>query len=278
MAVWGKKKDIEERITGSMQKVFSTKKDRKMAIHVAAATGAGIVAVLPIGIDAWALRVAEVVMVICVASSYGEKLTKSAAKGLFLSSFAQLVGEKVAIALLEALEAGKVASAPTGVGPAAAYAAKAGVAVGLIEAVGNMVIAYYEKPESLTGKACKTAEIIGVSADIARVFEALAGLTEVLTDKPVAESGKSEISFKGNSLSEAERRDAVRKAGNVKDKLKEAKAIAQKTGDSQQVANINKAIQKIEYLQSDITLNRSTIQSTFNDAQRAIGKVANYKV
>ena len=278
MALFKKRKDIEQKITIAMQSVFSTKKDRKMAIHVAAAAGAGIVAILPVGIDAWALRIAEIVMVICIASSYGEKLTKSAAKGLLLSSFAQLAGETAAFAALEALEVGKVASLPTGAGPIAAYAAKAGIAITLIETVGNLVIAFYEKPNGIGSIACKTAEVIGAAADIARIKEALAGLIETISGgSEAAEAGlegtggNNEISFKGTpKLSEPERRNAVRQARAAKTKLEGAKKIAIKENNPQKVAKINKAIQQVGYLESDITLNRSTIASTLYDAERAI--------
>ena len=118
------KNQIEKELMEKMQNAFSTTQDRRKAVHLAAAAGAGIVAALPIGIDAWALRLCEVIMVVCIASSYGERLTKSSAKGIMLSSFAQLAGEAAAIAALEAAEAAKIASVGTGIGPVAAFAIK----------------------------------------------------------------------------------------------------------------------------------------------------------
>lgn len=269
------KDSIEKRITYRMQKAFSTKKDRKKAIHVAAVAGAGIVALLPIGLDAWALRVAEIIMVICIASSYGEKLTKSAAKGLLLSSFAQLAGETVAIAALEALEAGKVASSATIIGPIAAYGTKAGIAVGLIETVGNLVITYYERPNSLGNTACRTAEFIGGAADISRVIELFTSLSNILVESSVVglgQTGSSIVSFKGGSLSESEKRAATRKAIQIEDKLREAKRIAEKANDSRKVSDINSAMKKVDCLKSNLITGKPT-SSALNDAKKAIEKL-----
>lgn len=190
------KKKIEVQLTEKMQNAFRTTQDRKNAVHLAAAAGAGIVAALPIGIDAWALRLCEVILVICVASSYGEKLTKSAAKGLMLSSFAQLAGETAAITALEAAEAAKVATFGTGIGPIAAFTIKSGIAVGLIESVGWLVISYYEKKDGFGAKACKAAENIGFIADISRLTTAAGEALASGTDR---KSGSSQISFTGQT-------------------------------------------------------------------------------
>lgn len=187
---------IEKKLTTTMQNAFSSTKDRKNAVHLTAVAGAGIVAALPVGIDAWALRLAEVIMVICIAASYGEKLTKSAAKGLMLSSFAQLAGETAALTALEAAETAKVASIGTGVGPAVCYGIKASVAVSLIEAVGHLVIDYYEKPNSLSAKVCKTTEKIGLIADISRVTTAVSMSADHTQDTlSDAEGATEQISF-----------------------------------------------------------------------------------
>lgn len=188
---------IEKELTTRMQETFSSTEDRKMAIHLTAVAGAGIVAALPWGVDAWALRLAEIIMVICISSSYGEKLTKSAAKGIMLSSFAQLAGEAAAITALEAAETAKVATLATGVGPVAAYGIKSGIAVTLIETVGHLVIAYYEKSDSFGAKTCKWAEKIGFTADIARVVAVTAEYNENLNESNTDVENDKYISFTG---------------------------------------------------------------------------------
>ncbi len=114
---------------------MTTRQKALAAVHTAAAAGALTVAALPIGLDAIALRAEEVAAVIAVGSFYGAKLTKSTASGLMASGFAQMVGEKVALAALEASHA-------TGFG---AYAIKAGIATTLIEAVGRCAADYFEE-------------------------------------------------------------------------------------------------------------------------------------
>ena len=181
-----------------MQKAFSGAEDRKAAIHLTAVAGAGIVASLPLGIDAWALRLAEVIMVICIAASYGEKLSKSAAKGIMLSSFAQLAGEAAAFTALEAAETAKVATVATGAGPVVAYGIKSGIAVTLIETIGHLVIAYYEKSGSIEAKVCKVVENIGFAADVTRAASVVVGFTDNLDTSTIDNSSES-ISFTGNS-------------------------------------------------------------------------------
>ena len=190
----GKFQQIENKIAAVMQKKFNSAKNRKKAIHLASAAGAGIVATLPIGTDVIGLRACEIIMIMLIAESYGEKLTKSAAKGLMLSSFAQAVGEKAAIATLEALEAAKMLTGPV------AWGVKAGVAVALIESLGHMVIRYYENPKSLGAKACKVAEGVGLAADVGRVIGLAKGIggkaqaADAAAETVAAESAGVEIS------------------------------------------------------------------------------------
>ena len=81
-----KKDDIERKIESEMtQKFKAASGNPKLAIHLAAVAGAFICALLPIGIDVWGLRTCEVIMIICIASLYGEKLTKAAARGILAS-------------------------------------------------------------------------------------------------------------------------------------------------------------------------------------------------
>lgn len=190
---------IEKQLTANMQEAFSSTGDRKAAIHLTAVAGAGIVAALPLGVDAWALRLAEVIMVICIAASYGEKLSKSAAKGIMLSSFAQLAGEAAAITALEAAETAKVTTVATGAGPVIAYGIKSGIAVTLIETIGHLVIAYYEKSGSIGAKACGVAEKIGFTADITRAAAVMVGFTEDLDTSDIDSGNGKNISFTGSS-------------------------------------------------------------------------------
>lgn len=244
------KRSIEAKLTQKMQEAFSSMEDRKAAIHLTAASGAAIVAALPIGIDAWALRLAESIMVICIAGSYGEKLTKSAAKGLMLSSFAQLAGEAVAITALEAAEASKLAAAATGVGPVVAYGIKSSVAVGLIETVGHLVISYYEKPQGLGAKACKTTETIGLVADISRIATVVTDLSHAEdtanTDPDVSnfpsENKNNSISFLGSVYTESDLADAAKKVENARGKVKQYE----------------------EYLDADIKFGRDTTRNALN--------------
>lgn len=113
---------------------MSRRSEALAAVHTTAAGGAATVAVLPIGADVIALRTEETAMVMYVGSLYSETLTKAAAKGLLASGFAQMAGETVALTALEVANA-------TGF---FAWAIKAGVASGLIEAVGHCAVDYFE--------------------------------------------------------------------------------------------------------------------------------------
>jgi len=107
----------------------------KMVVHSMAAAGMPTVAALPVGADATALRAEEVAMIIAIGKVYGQKLTKAAASGILASGFAQMVGEKIAIGLLEMSNA---------TGPLA-FVIKSGVAVSLIEMVGMCAIDFFEE-------------------------------------------------------------------------------------------------------------------------------------
>ena len=170
-------KQIEEKLHASMTQAFDTAgANPKQAIHLAAAAGAAVCAVLPVGADVWGLRTCEVVMVLCIASLYGEKLTKAAARGILASSFGQLAGEAVALTALEA------ANGAGFLNPALAYAIKSGVAVALIEAIGHAALRHYETRQgtpTLFDAMCAA----GGMADIARVEETVSA---VLSQVPAA--------------------------------------------------------------------------------------------
>ena len=255
---------ISKRLTDTMTKTFSSTKDRRKAIHLTAVAAAAIIAVLPIGIDAWALRLAEITMIICIASSYGEKLTKSAAKGLLVSSFAQLAGETAAYATLEFLEGSKVATAASGFGPVAAYAAKTTIAVTLIEAVGNLVIEYYENPNSLGSTACETVEKIGAIADASRLSLLVFNSLEQVMNNPTS-SNSDVISFKGASSD-----DAMHEINQKKRELRKIIKENQNLTDSKAkeiVWNAKNAEQKLEFMENDIILKRS-VKNNYSDYMR----------
>lgn len=180
---------IEEKITQKMEASFSKAKNPREAVHATAVAGAAIVATLPVGTDAVALRIAEITMVILIARFYGEKLTKSAAKGFLLSSAAQAMGEFLALEVAEVL---KIAN------PAVAYLVKSGIAVGIIEAVGHMTISFYENPQGNGAKICSITEAVGFGADVVRVAEFADNLAVDTTDSGrLEEVGGGEIPFTG---------------------------------------------------------------------------------
>lgn len=212
-------------------------------------------AMLPIGVDAWALRATEWIMIVCIASSYGEKLTKSAAKGVLLSSFAQLVGETAAIAALEAAETSKVLSAPTGAGLAVAYGIKSSIAVGLIEAVGHCVLASYETPTGAASKACRVAEAIGAAADVARLANAVSVLA---VDQTYIGSERTQaaISFTGDEKA-AVLKDLQKKLESAQGRVKQyegfiASDISHGRDTSQNEINLKYAIKEVESILAEI--------------------------
>lgn len=163
-----KKDDIERKIESEMtQKFKAASGNPKLAIHLAAVAGAFICALLPIGIDVWGLRTCEVIMIICIASLYGEKLTKAAARGILASSFAQLVGEAAALTALEAADVANLLN------PCLAYGIKASIAVSLIEAIGHEALKHYDKKYKAGEKRKLTAFdaicVAGGAADVARI-------------------------------------------------------------------------------------------------------------
>ena len=79
--------------------------------------------------------------------------------------------------------------------PPAVYAAKTGVCVTLIEAIGNLLIAHYEKPGGAESKMVETLEFVGTVADIGRVADTIANAAEVLNESVIPPA----ISFTGNA-------------------------------------------------------------------------------
>lgn len=177
---------IENTLEKAMTKQFLAAKDSKTAIHMAAVAGAGICAVLPIGVDAWALRCAEIFCIMRISALYGENLTKAAGRGLLASSFAQLVGEKAALAALAAANATNILN------PVVAYGIKASIAVTLIEAVGHAALDYYRKKYENPSMDSKTLFdgmcVVGGIRDAA----ALAGGINHLTEGSLQSTGGME--------------------------------------------------------------------------------------
>ena len=183
-----------------LQKIFDKMacENPKNAIHGTAAAAAGIVALLPIGVDAWALRLCEIFMLISIYSHFGIKISKSVAESLMSAAFMQAVGETAAYIALESADTAAIATG--GLGAPAAFAIKFGIASGLIEAVGWTTVKYLEG-NKLAEIAIHVADGVGVTADIGRVTGTLvsSGSEELSSTSPT--QGKTEqISFCGNIL------------------------------------------------------------------------------
>lgn len=147
------------------------------AVHATAAAAATIVAICPIGVDAVCLRAAECFMIISIFSHYGVKISTSVAKSIMMSSFAQLVGEGIALTALEAADAAIILN------PAIGYAIKCGVACTLVETIGFTVIKSLDGGGSEAAKAFADAMCaVGLGADFKRVGAAVGKLGGI-TDK-----------------------------------------------------------------------------------------------
>ena len=106
---------LKEKTAKRLNKIFKKMacKDPKKAIHTTALSSAMIVAALPIGIDAWALRLCECLMLMSIYSHYNIKLSQSAAESLLTAAFAQAVGEAAAYTALEAADAAAILTGGT---------------------------------------------------------------------------------------------------------------------------------------------------------------------
>ncbi len=185
---------LKTKIEKKLQKIFDKMacENPEDAIHGTALTAAGVVALLPIGIDAWALRACEIYMLMSIYSHYGVKLTKSTAESLMTAAFAQAVGEAAAYIALESANA--AAYATGGLGAPAAYAIKVGIATTLIEAIGWTTVKHIEG-NKLASAAIHIADGIGVASDVSRVVGAIAGTSTTTTSS--ASSPSNPISFTG---------------------------------------------------------------------------------
>ena len=151
------------------------------AVKTAAGSAAVIVAALPPVADTWALRMAEVLMVMSIFGHYGVKADEATVKALLLSGFAQAIGRAAAYAALEAADAAILAN------PALGYAIKVGIATSLISAVGISVIKMMEGSESakvVTEIMCE----ISLGADLIQATDALAGIGAPTLDAQIAKA------------------------------------------------------------------------------------------
>lgn len=187
---------IENKLESKMVEKFQATSDMKTAIHLTALAGAAICAALPIGVDVGALRLAEVIMIICIASRFGEKLTRSAARGILASSFAQLVGEGAALSALAAADAANLLN------PLLAYGIKSSIAVGLIEAIGHIALHHYEKKyENLKKKQVTAFDAICVAggiADVARVTSLAGDMLKTPTSNDSLGNVAAQVTFTGS--------------------------------------------------------------------------------
>ncbi len=110
-------------------------------IHKWALAGAATAAAAPIGVDSVLLSGEEIVMIINLGAEFGMNIGKSAATGILSAAIASGVGQAAAFAAFEAANAGYPLTIPI----------KAGIAAGLIEAVGHAAYAYFRN-ESKKGR------------------------------------------------------------------------------------------------------------------------------
>lgn len=181
-------------------------------------------------------------MVLCIASLYGEKLTKATARGILASSFGQLAGEAVALTALEAANGAGFRN------PALAYAIKSGVAVALIEAIGHAALRHYEARQdspTLFDAMCAA----GGMADLARAEEAIsAALSQAPAAAPVPELEADpavETTF-----------GAVSFCGTADNARRQQKALQEWKRD--EAAAKRKVKQYAGFLETDISRGRST--------------------
>lgn len=105
-------------------------KPSRSIIHTIAATGGAAAAALPVGADVAALMAGEITMVIKIGKEFGVELDKSAAAGVLTACGCTVVGSSI----FEAANIGYPFTIPI----------KTAIAVGVIEAAGNLVYDYFD--------------------------------------------------------------------------------------------------------------------------------------
>lgn len=238
MACNNNEDSLKKKAAEKLNKVFKKMacKDPRKAIHATALSSALIVAALPIGVDAWALRLAECLMLMSIYAHYDIKLSQSAAESLLTAAFAQAVGEAAAYAALEAADAAAVLTG--GISLAICIP----IAAGLIEAVGWTTIKYIEG-NGVAKVAIRTMEIVGGVADINRLANAVsASVPTETSDSSAISSTNNPISFTGAAYTLQDLEEAGKKVESAARKVK----------------------QYTEYLRQDIAKRRDTGRNEIN--------------
>ena len=158
------------------------------AVCVTAASAAAIVAALPPFLDTWALRLAEVLMLVSIYSHYGVKISTSVARTIMTSGFAQTVGSEVALVALEAADAAIVLN------PLIGYGIKVSIAVGIISAIGLATIKSLDGGGSPAAEALVNAMCsVGLGGDLNRVASGISKLGGIPKDGEYAAKLDAEI-------------------------------------------------------------------------------------
>lgn len=180
----------KEKAKKEIEKIFKKMacKDPKKEIHKTALKAAFIVAGLPMGVDAWALRLCEIYMLMSIYSYYGISISQATAESFLTAAFAQAVGEALAYSSLEAADA---AALLTGGSTLAICFA---IAAGLIEAIGWTTIKYIEG-NGIAKATLRAMEGIGFASDIGRVVNVVND--EVNTIDSSRQNATKSISFEG---------------------------------------------------------------------------------
>ncbi|NBH26538.1 hypothetical protein D3Z60_12125 [Lachnospiraceae bacterium] len=207
---------LKKKTASKLEKVFKKMacKDPKKAIHATALSSALIVAALPIGVDAWALRLCECLMLMSIYAHYDIELSQSAAESLLTAAFAQAVGESAAYAALEAADAAAILTGGT------SLAICIPIAAGLIETVGWTTIKYIEG-NGIAKAAIRSMEAVGGMADMARLADAVSGSAAVKAAETSVTDGKNgTISFRGTTYTLEDLHEASKKVESAEEKVK----------------------------------------------------------
>lgn len=186
---------LKENARKEIDKIFKSMacEDPKTAIHETAVAAAVVVALLPIGLDAWALRLCEIKMLMSIYSHYGISISQATAESFLTAAFAQAVGEMAAYGMLEAADTYAIATA--GLAAPVTYAICTGVATTLIETVGWTTVKYLEGSKTAE-VAVRAMEGIGLATDIGRATGAASG--GISTADSSRRNNSNKISFGSN--------------------------------------------------------------------------------
>lgn len=237
---------LKEKTAKRLNKIFKKMacKDPKKAIHTTALSSAMIVAALPIGIDAWALRLCECLMLMSIYSHYNIKLSQSAAESLLTAAFAQAVGEAAAYTALEAADAAAILTGGT------RLAICIPIAAGLIEAVGWTTIKYIEG-DGAAKAAIRAMEVIGGASDVKRLANTVSNTAIAETSNSLAGNNNSNsISFRGTVYTAADLDDAGKVVEKAERKVKQYRGFLESDQRFGRDTLIN--TRKLEYAQEEL--------------------------